>query len=84
MDFPKKTIKNLSNLDHILIKCSLFFQKIKDAIDIAISTGSLKKNISTIGHIYYQDKNGNSALHAACMSGNLANVKLCIEKYKLN
>ena len=39
-------------------KCgsSLFFQKIKDAIDIAISTWSLKKNISTIGHIYYQDK----------------------------
>jgi hypothetical protein len=39
-------------------KCgsSLFFQKIKDPIDIAISTGSLKKNISTIGHIYYQDK----------------------------
>ena len=39
-------------------KCgsSLFFQKIKNPIDIAISTGSLKKNISTVGHIFYHYK----------------------------
>jgi len=35
---------------------SLFFQKIKDPNDIAISTGSLEVSIPIIGHIYHNNK----------------------------